>query len=37
MKNIPFVASWSGGKDSAMAYYRAIKSGAIAKKTMDDV
>ena len=31
MKNIPFVASWSGGKDSAMAYYRATKSGAIPK------
>ena len=24
----PFVASWSGGKDSAMAYYRALKTGA---------
>ena len=27
MNNKPFVASWSGGKDSAMAYYRAIQSG----------
>ncbi|WP_277585946.1 diphthine--ammonia ligase [Psychrobacillus antarcticus] len=27
MKDIPFVASWSGGKDSAMAYYRAMKMG----------
>jgi len=32
VKNLPFVASWSGGKDSAMAYYRAIKSGAIPKR-----
>lgn len=32
MKNKPFVASWSGGKDSAMAYYRAVKAGAIPKK-----
>lgn len=32
MKNIPFVASWSGGKDSAMAYYRAIQSGAVPKR-----
>lgn len=30
--NIPFVASWSGGKDSAMAYYRAIKAGAMPKR-----
>jgi len=28
MENKPFVASWSGGKDSAMAYYRAVQSGA---------
>ena len=27
-----FVASWSGGKDSAMAYYRAVKAGAIPKR-----
>lgn len=32
MKNKPFVASWSGGKDSAMAYYRALEMGAIPKK-----
>lgn len=32
MKNLPFVASWSGGKDSAMAYYRALKSGALPKR-----
>ena len=25
MENMPFVASWSGGKDSAMAYYRVGK------------
>ena len=27
-----FVASWSGGKDSAMAYARAVKNGGIPKK-----
>ena len=27
MKIKPFVASWSGGKDSAMAYYRALQAG----------
>lgn len=32
MKNKPFVASWSGGKDSAMAYYRAVKAGGVPKK-----
>ena len=32
MENIPFVASWSGGKDSAMAYYRAMKAGGIPKR-----
>lgn len=32
MKNKPFVASWSGGKDSAMAYYRAVKAGAVPKR-----
>lgn len=32
MKNKSFVASWSGGKDSAMAYYRAVKAGAIPKR-----
>jgi diphthine-ammonia ligase len=31
MEGIPFVASWSGGKDSAMAYYRAIKAGGVPK------
>lgn len=32
MKNVQFVASWSGGKDSAMAYYRALKTGAIPER-----
>ncbi|MFJ7935059.1 diphthine--ammonia ligase [Sporosarcina sp. NPDC096371] len=32
MKGIPFVASWSGGKDSAMAYYRAMQAGGIPKR-----
>ena len=32
MKNNLFVASWSGGKDSALAFYRATKSGMIPKK-----
>ena len=32
MEGIPFVASWSGGKDSAMAYYRVIKAGGIPKR-----
>jgi uncharacterized protein (TIGR00290 family) len=27
-----FVASWSGGKDSAMAYYRAVRAGGIPKR-----
>lgn len=30
----PFVASWSGGKDSAMAYYRAIQSGMTPKRLL---
>lgn len=34
MENKPFVASWSGGKDSAMAYYRAIQSGMIPKRLL---
>ncbi|MFJ7825356.1 diphthine--ammonia ligase [Psychrobacillus sp. NPDC096623] len=34
MKNIPFICSWSGGKDSAMAYYRAIKMGMNPKKLL---
>lgn len=34
MKDIPFVASWSGGKDSAMAYYRAIKMGMKPKRLL---
>ena len=34
MKNQPFVASWSGGKDSAMAYYRAIQSGMTPKRLL---
>ncbi len=32
MNNVPFVASWSGGKDSAMAYYRATKAGGVPKR-----
>ena len=32
MKDIRFVASWSGGKDSAMAYYRAMQTGGIPKR-----
>lgn len=32
MKNKPFVASWSGGKDSAMAYYRAVEAGGVPKR-----
>ncbi len=31
MNELPFFASWSGGKDSAMAYYRAVKSGLTPK------
>lgn len=34
MKHVHFVASWSGGKDSALAYYRALKLGMIPKKIM---
>jgi uncharacterized protein (TIGR00290 family) len=34
MKNISFVSSWSGGKDSAMAYYRALKLGMVPKKLL---
>ena len=34
MKNVHFVASWSGGKDSALAYYRALKLGMIPKKVL---
>ncbi len=32
LAKVPFVMSWSGGKDSAMAYYRAIKAGAVPKR-----
>ncbi|MCM3710345.1 diphthine--ammonia ligase [Sporosarcina luteola] len=32
MNNQPFVASWSGGKDSALAYYRALQAGGVAKR-----
>lgn len=32
MKDSPFVASWSGGKDSAMAYYRAMQTGGVPKR-----
>ena len=28
-KGVPFVSSWSGGKDSCLALYRAIVSGAM--------
>ncbi|MGO4998701.1 diphthine--ammonia ligase [Oceanisphaera sp. W20_SRM_FM3] len=34
MENYPFVASWSGGKDSAMAYYRATQAGAIPSRLL---
>lgn len=34
LKDIPFVCSWSGGKDSAMAYYRAVKMGMRPKKLL---
>ena len=34
MKNIPFVASWNGGKDSALAYYLALKLGMVPKKVL---
>ena len=34
MKNQPFMASWSGGKDSAMAYYRAVQSGMTPKRLL---
>lgn len=34
LKDIPFVCSWSGGKDSAMAYYRAMKMGMKPKKLL---
>ncbi|QUG40718.1 diphthine--ammonia ligase [Psychrobacillus sp. INOP01] len=34
MRDIPFVCSWSGGKDSAMAYYRAMKMGMRPKKLL---
>lgn len=32
MNNKPFIASWSGGKDSAMAYYRALQMGGVPNK-----
>lgn len=34
MKNKPFVASWSGGKDSAMAFYRAVQAGMTPKRLL---
>lgn len=34
MKNVSFVSSWSGGKDSAMAFYRALTSGMVPKKIL---
>ncbi|WP_391207844.1 diphthine--ammonia ligase [Psychrobacillus sp. L4] len=33
-RNISFVSSWSGGKDSALAYYRALKMGMVPKKLL---
>lgn len=32
IKNVPFFSSWSGGKDSCLALYRAIKAGGIPQK-----
>ena len=32
MNKESFVASWSGGKDSALAYYRALQSGGVPKR-----
>lgn len=34
MNNVAFVASWSGGKDSALAYYRALQLGMVPKKVL---
>ena len=34
MENKPFVASWSGGKDSAMAFYRAVQAGMTPKRLL---
>lgn len=34
MQNASFVASWSGGKDSALAYYRALQLGMVPKKVL---
>ncbi|GGA33911.1 diphthine--ammonia ligase [Psychrobacillus lasiicapitis] len=34
MQNASFVASWSGGKDSALAYYRAVQLGMTPKKVL---
>jgi uncharacterized protein (TIGR00290 family) len=34
MENKTFVASWSGGKDSAMAFYRALQSGMTPKRVL---
>lgn len=34
LKDIPFICSWSGGKDSAMAYYRAMKMGMKPKRLL---
>lgn len=31
IKDLSFFCSWSGGKDSALAFYRAVKSGGIPK------
>ncbi|MFC5602085.1 diphthine--ammonia ligase [Sporosarcina koreensis] len=32
MNKESFVASWSGGKDSALAYYRALQSGGVPER-----
>lgn len=32
LDNRPFVASWSGGKDSALAFYRAVEAGGEPKR-----
>lgn len=34
MANKNFVVSWSGGKDSAMAFYRAVQSGMTPKRVL---
>lgn len=34
MQNASFIASWSGGKDSALAYYKALQLGMVSKKVL---